>query len=206
MTIQREQRRSSGLGVMAVLVSVLLLVGLGITMIYRLSTSQPPSKLSPHSASAEATFASRKPPRVVRAAAPVTVPTSAGADSPAASRPQLEAAREDEPFVDARRERRDPVWALQTESGVRSGLAALRDKKVTLEEVRCASIRCTLEGTIGQGGSLQAVVRALHDTGLTRGRFKRVRGDDGTTTFSAVFARKGYELDGSLREVVSRAP
>jgi hypothetical protein len=205
MTIQREQRRSSGLGVMAVLVSVLL-VGVGIAMIYRLSTSGPRSKLSPRSALAEATFVSGEPPRVVRADAPVTVPASSVAESLTASRPKLEAADEDQPFVEARRERRDPVWALQTESGVRSGLAALRDKKVTLEGVRCASIRCTLEGTIGQGGSLQAVVRALHDTGLTRGRFKRVMGDDGTTTFSAVFARKGYELDGSVREVVSKAP
>jgi hypothetical protein len=109
-----------------------------------------------------------------------------------------------QPFIGARREQRDSVWALQMESGVRDALAALRDKKVTLESVQCASIRCTLEGTIGQGGTLQDVVSAVYTVGLTKGRFKRTRDGEGTTTFSAVFARKDHNLDGSPK-VVAKA-
>jgi hypothetical protein len=79
------------------------------------------------------------------------------------------------------------------------------DKKVTLESVQCASIRCTLEGTIGQGGRLQDVVTAVSKIGLTQGRFKHTRDGDGTMTFSAVIAREGYRIDGSTKEVAAKA-
>jgi hypothetical protein len=208
MTIQRDQVRQSGLGALAVLVSVLLLVA-GVAMVYRLSASGSRPKATPRSVPRpEPVFASGKPPRVVDAAEFVSVQPAAPAGSrPAASstEPETENAGMSRPFAEARNERRDSVWALQMESSVRDALGALRDKKVSLASVQCASIRCTLEGTVGRGGSLQDVVAAVSKVGLTQGRFRQTRDGEGTTTFSAVIARKGFQLDGSPKEAAAKA-
>jgi hypothetical protein len=205
MTIQHDKPRLLSVGMIALVSAVALVAAVG-AVLYRSVASGSRAKITARSLQpAEATFESREPPRVVQAAAPMTVPAAAKTASKAASLEQPETADNNLPFIAARQERRDSVWALQTESGVRGALAALRDKKVALESVQCASVRCTLEGTVGQGGTLHDVVSALYKVGLSRGRFKRVRGDDGTTTFSAVFARHGYNLDGSPKEVAAKA-
>jgi hypothetical protein len=206
MTIQREQPR---LGAIAVLVSVLLLAIAGVAGVYRLSASSSRSKATAPSAPlAEPVYASSMPPRVVETGEPMTARVAApGVSGPAASptEPKTENAGMSQPFIEARQERRDSVWALQMESSVRDALVALRDKKVTLASVQCASIRCTLEGAVGRGGSLQDIVTAVSKVGLTQGRFKQNRDGDGTTTFSAVIARKGYKLDGSPKEAAAKA-
>jgi hypothetical protein len=209
MMIQRDQPPSRGVAASAVLAGVLLLTVAGTAMVYRLSASGSPSRATPGSArSAEPVFFSSAPPRTVETADSVTIRAAAPGPPPRAAsptKPETENAGMNRPFVEARREPRDSVWALEMESGVRDALAALRDKEVVLQNVQCASIRCTLEGTIGRRGTLQDVVSALSEAGLTRGRFKRVRGADGTTTFSGVLARHGYKLDGAPKEDAAKA-
>jgi hypothetical protein len=205
MTIQREQPRSSGYAAIAVLVSVLVLMVAGAAMVYRLSASGSRTKATPPSAArAEPVYVAIKPPRVVETAEPAV---AAAVSPPGVLDTETETDRSDmgQPFVEARREPRDSVWALQMESSVRDALVALRDKKVTLASVQCASIRCTLEGTVGQGGRLHDIVTAVSKVGLTRGRFKQDRDGDGTTKFSAVIAREGFQLDGSPKEIVAKA-
>jgi hypothetical protein len=206
MTIQHDKPRLLSVGVIALMSAVALVAAIG-AVLYHSVASGSRAKTTPRSPQpAEATFVSREPHRAVQAAAPMTVPAAAKTASKASSLPPLDTAADNNlPFIEARQERRDSVWALQAESGVRDALAALRDKKVALESVQCASVRCTLEGKVGLGGTLQDVVNAVYKVGLKRGRFKRVRGDDGTTTFSAVFARDGYNLDGSPKEVAAKA-
>jgi hypothetical protein len=204
MTLQGNNPRSFGFGAIA-LVSAVLLVAAAGAAVYRSIASGSRAKTTPRSAEpAEVTFVSPEPPRVVQMAGPV-IPAAASSVSPPPTSPEApETVVMDQPFIEARQERRDSVWALQMESGVRDALAAVRDKKVTLQSVQCASIRCTLDGTIGWGGTLQDVVSALNKAGLKQGRFKRATDGEGTTTFSAVFARKGYKLDGSPKEVAAK--
>jgi hypothetical protein len=179
-------------------------------MVYRLSASgSRPRATPPSAARAEPVYVAITPPRVAGTAEPTVEQAAAAADSQSAALATDTAAERSDmgqPFVEARQEPRDSVWALQMESSVRDALVALRDKKVTLASVQCASIRCTLEGTYGHGGRLHDVVTAVSKVGLTRGRFKQNRDGDGTTTFSAVIAREGYQLDGSPKEVVAKAP
>jgi hypothetical protein len=207
LTIQRDEPRKFGPGMMAV-VGAVLLVSIAAAMVYRSVTDASRAK-TPRLVVAAAEAARVSPeeaPRAIERAAPTTRPAAPTAATPAAtSLPQPESAGMDQPFAEARQEARDSIWALQTESSVRDGMAAIREKNVALESVRCASIRCTLEGTIGRGGDLHEVVRALSKAGLKQGRFKRTRDDQGKTTFSAVFARQGYALDGSPREAVAEA-
>jgi hypothetical protein len=203
MTIQREQPGSAGVGAIAVVVTMLCLAVAAVAGVYRLSASWSRSKPAPSAPVAEPVFASIKPPTVLATAEPATAQADASPASERGTSPTAivtETGGMNQPFVDARSERRDSVWALQMESSVRDALGALRDKKVTLESVQCASIRCTLEGSVGRGGSLQDIVSAVSKVGLTQGRFKQTRDGNGTTVFSAVIARKGYSVDGSQKE------
>jgi hypothetical protein len=206
MTVQREKQRSISFGIIALIGSVVLVAVAGAAL-YRSFASGSRAKSTARSLEqVEAVFVSREPPRVVQTDAPLTVPATAAAVSlPSASSEEPATASMAQPFIEARQERRDSVWALQMESSVRDALAALRDKNVVLQSVECASIRCTVEGTFGRGGKLEDIVTATTKVGLTRARFRRVTGGDGTTTFSAVLARKGYNLDGSTKEVAAKA-
>jgi hypothetical protein len=208
MAIQCAQQRSFRFAALALLMAVLFVIG-GATMVFRLSTREPragtihrsPERIQP-------AFVSREQRRTAEIAlsvsGPATAPAAVLAGTPLGGS-ETEHAGSDDPFLETRRERRDPMWARQTESSVREAMGALREKKVALQSVQCASIRCTLDGTIGPGGNLQDVVSALSKVGLTRGRFKRVRGADGTTTISAVLARQGYKLDGSPKDDAVKA-
>lgn len=201
----RSGRRASfGPGAVAV-VGAVLLVAVSVVAVYRSIVARRPTTSSQRSVeSTEGVFVSREPPRVIPAVSPMTVPVAtADVVTPSGLRSETESASMDQPFVEARQEPRNSIWALQTESSLREALVAVRET-VTVQGVQCASVRCTLEGTIGRGGQLQDLVRAINKAGLKTGRFKRSRGDDGTTTFSAVFAREGYKLDGSPKEASTK--
>lgn len=207
MTIQRDRRHPLGLAVTAVVTAVVLVV-VACALVYRLSTSKSRARAIPSAAANGPLRVAMEQQRLpVETKASATIPEIASPVSLAAAptKPEAQSGDVNQPFVEARRERRDSIWALQMESSVRDALVALGDEKVTLQSVQCASIRCTVEGSIGEGGKLQDVVSAASKIGLTRARFKRVKGDDGATTFSAVLARKGYKLDGSPKEVVAEA-
>src|SRR5688572_26455777 len=129
MTIQHDKPRLLSVGVIALVSAVALVAAIG-AVLYRSVASGPRAKTTPRSVQpAEATFVSRELPRVVQAAAPMTVHAAAKTASTVASPQQPETADNNLPFIEARQERRDSVWALQAESGVRDALAALRDKK-----------------------------------------------------------------------------
>jgi hypothetical protein len=207
MDVHVGQRRSLGLGAIAIATLGVLLVAAACSVVYRMAyrlsaggprtsdverpVETPASLLASERRSSHGDL----PVPATGAKAP---PGSATAASVAAARP--ENSGNDQPFIDARQERRDPVWARQMEWTVREALDPLRDRQLVLRSVQCASIRCTIEGTMGAQGRFEEVVKALSGGGLKRGRVKRVRGDDGTTTFTAVFAREGYKLDGSPKE------
>jgi hypothetical protein len=204
MTTPSGKWRLLSVGVIALAGAIALVAVVG-AVLYRSMVSNARARTTPRSVvPTEATIVSREQPQVLQPSAPETVPATTKDVSAATSLQGPETASKETPFIEARQEQRDSVWALQTESGVRDALATLRDKKIRLESVQCASIRCTLAGTIGQGGQLRDVVRALHGAGLERGRFKQSRSGDGTLTFSAVFARQGYQLDGSPKEAVAK--
>jgi hypothetical protein len=204
MNTKHDHSRWFGPGAIAVIGAVLLVAVAGAVGYRSVASGSRAEATPPLAEPAEVVFVSREAPRARETAAPVTGPAAPSvASPPATSLPQPVPAGMDQPFIEARQEARDSIWALQTESGVRDGLAALREKKVALQSVQCASIRCTLEGTIDRGGDFQDVVRALNKAGLKQGRFKRTRDGEGRTTFSAVFARQGYALDGSPKEVAA---
>jgi hypothetical protein len=205
MTIQRDKPRSPGLGVIALVSAVVVVAAAGTAVYFSIASGSRAKETRSSVEPAEPVFVSTKPPRVLQTAAPAPVSPAAAALSPPASSPEEPVAPTmDQPFIEARRERRDTVWALQTESNVRDALAALRGKEVTLQSVQCASTRCTVEGTFGRSGRLEEIVIATTKVGLTRARFKRAKDGDGTTTFSGVLARKGYNLDGSPKEDVAK--
>jgi hypothetical protein len=204
MTVQREELRSPSWSAIAMLVSMVVLGVAAVATVYRLSAGGLRSKATARSAPvAEPLRATTRPVPPVPRTAPATAQTAERVETRQAvppSRPEIQNAGLSQPFVEARQERRDSVWALQMESTVRDALGALRDKKVTLTSVQCASVRCTLEGTVGPGGSLEQVASAASKVGLTQGRFKHSREPDGTMSFSAVIARQGYKIDGSPKE------
>jgi hypothetical protein len=215
--VQRGHHRSLGWLAPALLGVVLLVIG-GSTVydfVYEWSRSKSAAKKPHLVTSTESEVASSKRrvvhlqqlPRIEATQAVAPVP----ADVPAAAlpaEPELENAESENkeaPFLEVKQEPRDPLWAREMESTVRDALGALRDKQIALQNIECASIRCTLEGTIGAGGRLEEVVNAVTKSGLTRGRFKRALDDQGTTTFTAVYARKGYNLDGSPKAATAEA-
>ncbi len=215
MRIQRVRRRSVGWVATAVL-GVLVLLSFGGSMVYRTVYEWNAHRLSAGRARASAVRPSEvverpllasephlsRPAAETAEAAAMPMPESQPAASPASS--ETKDPEMDQPFIDARQERRDPVWAREMEWKVRDAADALRNKKVTLQSVQCASIRCTVEGTIGAGGGdLQEVVTAISKVGLSRGRIKLDRGGDGTTRFSAVIARSGYNVHGLPKEGVA---
>jgi hypothetical protein len=182
------------------------------TTVYRLSAGERHASASLLSEeSAELTLVSREHRASRHYRPPVVETDETAAPAPPqaqeAARPvdaETKKARVEKPFIEARQERRDPAWAREMEWNVRDALGGLRDKQVALQSVQCASIRCTMEGSIGPGGRLEEVTMALAKVGLKRTRFKRHRDGDGTLTFSAVVARKGYKIDGLPEEETAK--